>query len=382
MSSDFHVDLQVLSSGYDRKTCWVHPRPAFLPKSSQAIVTAQKLRLSGDDVFHGIYDFFSEDGGEHWTEPRLQTNFTRRPFQKSMEEGICDLSPGWHEKSQTLLVTGHTVLYQNDELAPAPRLRQTAYSTWDAATGMWREWQKLDLSDQKLFAYEGAGSVQRLDLLNGDILLPTYYGIPDATDENADLTYAVRVLRCSFDGRQLSCLEYGSELSLSNERGFVEPSIACVGKRYFLTLRNDLAGYVTTSTDGLHYETPRPWLFDDGADLGNYNTQQHWVTHGDDLFLIYTRRGADNDHIMRHRAPLFIAQVDTKRLCVKRETERILVPERGARLGNFGVCKVSEKETWVTVAEWMQTIAPDPFDCTVCEKYGSDNSVFLAKILF
>jgi hypothetical protein len=113
-------------------------------------------------------------------------------------------------------------------------------------------------------------------------------------------------------------------------------------------------------------------MFDDGSELGSYNTQQHWVTHSDALFLVYTRRGAGNDHVFRHRAPLFMAQVDPEKLCVVRETEQILVPERGARLGNFGVTEISEKETWVTVSEWMQ---PEGV-----EKYGSDGSVFVAKI--
>jgi len=57
---------------------------------------------------------------------------------------------------------------------------------------------------------------------------------------------------------------------------------------------------------------------------------------------------------------------------VLRDTERVLVPERGARLGNFGVVEVNESETWVTVAEWMQPAG--------CEKYGSDNSVYAARI--
>ena len=80
------------------------------------------------------------------------------------------------------------------------------------------------------------------------------------------------------------------------------------------------------------------------------------MTHGEDVYLVYTRCGAGNDHIVRHRAPLFIAQVDMDRLCVIRDTERVLVPERGARLGNFGVTTISENETWVTVAEWMSLL--------------------------
>src|SRR5690606_209744 len=150
------------------------------------------------------------------------------------------------------------------------------------------------------------------------------------------------------------------------------PSLTKFNDEYFLTIRNDLCGYVTRSKDGLEYGPIKTWKFDDGTDLGNYNTQQHWVTHSDGLFLVYTRRGANNDHVTRHRAPLFMGQVDTDRLCIIRKTEQILVPERGAKLGNFGVTTVSPEETWVTVSEWMQPIG--------VEKYGSDGSVWVARI--
>ena len=54
--------------------------------------------------------------------------------------------------------------------------------------------------------------------------------------------------------------------------------------------------------------------------------------------------------------------------------------ERGARLGNFGVTEVSDRETWVTVAEWMQTWGPKPGDYSIPMKYGSNNRVFAARI--
>ena len=132
----------------------------------------------------------------------------------------------------------------------------------------------------------------------------------------------------------------------------------------------------------MNYSDPQPWTYDDGSDLGNYNTQQHWVTHGDELWLIYNRRAANNHHIFRHRAPLFIGRVDLDTLCIVRETEQILVPEKGARLGNFGVTQVSDSETWVVASEWMQTTLPHWNDFSACEKYGSNNSIFLAKIRF
>jgi hypothetical protein len=81
--------------------------------------------------------------------------------------------------------------------------------------------------------------------------------------------------------------------------------------------------------------------------LGSYNTQQHWITHSEGLFLAYTRRGADNDKVFRNRAPLFIAQVDPARLVVERKSERTLLPNLGEAFGNFRLCNVSPGQTWV-----------------------------------
>ncbi|MCB1079966.1 MAG: lysophospholipase, partial [Verrucomicrobiae bacterium] len=105
--------------------------------------------------------------------------------------------------------------------------------------------------------------------------------------------------------------------------------------------------------DGLHFADAKPWTFDDGGELGSYNTQQHWLVHSDGLYLVYTRRGANNDHIVRHRAPLFMAAVDPATLRVIRSTERVIIPERGAEMGNFGACAIDANESWVTVSEGM-----------------------------
>ena len=57
--------------------------------------------------------------------------------------------------------------------------------------------------------------------------------------------------------------------------------------------------------------------------------------------------------VFRHRAPLFIGQVDPGRLCVMRRTERILLPDEGATLGNSGVCRISDHEIWITCVEGL-----------------------------
>jgi hypothetical protein len=160
------------------------------------------------------------------------------------------------------------------------------------------------MPDAVRFHNSGAGCVQRVDFPNGDIVLPLYF------KSQEQKTYRVTVLRCQFDGKQLSVKEQGSEHTVDIDRGLYEPSLTRFRDRYFLTMRNDRAGYVATSDDGLHFGEPQVWRWDDGTELGNYNTQQHWVTHSGGLPLVYTRKGAKNDHVFRHRAPLFIAQVD------------------------------------------------------------------------
>ena len=91
-------------------------------------------------------------------------------------------------------------------------------------------------------------------------------------------------------------------------------------------------------------------------------TQQHWLTHSEALYLVYTRKDAQNAKVMRWRSPLWMAQVDPVTLRLKRSTERIVFPLVGdgvndpnkvALMGNFHVTNVSPHESWVTVGEWQ-----------------------------
>ena len=161
-------------------------------------------------------------------------------------------------------------------------------------------------------------------------------------------------MRARYENGEIHYLEHGSELTVPVNCGLYEPSIARFRDRFYLTTRNDDHGYIWISENGLDFSEPRNWTFYNGSELGNYNTQQHSVSHSDGLFLVYTRRGANNDHVTRHRDPLFIARIDPDYLQVIRSSEQILVPEFGAHLGRFGVTEISETETWVTVTEWMQ----------------------------
>ena len=373
----FDLRLDTIRSGFDGKTCWVHARAGAIPGTPPSVVlTMQKLLLTGSDVFFALNEMRTDDLGRTWAGPvEHGATLGRRDEPGGVIVGACDFWPKWHAKSGRLLGIGHTVRYKDNRVMRV-RARETCWSVYDAQKRTWTAWDTLAMPDPTKFYNAGAGCVQRVDLEHGDILLPIYF--KGATDRFSKVT----VLRCRFDGVRLTFIEQGNDLALDTARGLGEPSLARYRGRWYLTLRHDDAGHVSTGTDGLHFDAPKKWTWDDGSDLGNYNTQQHWVTHNDALYLVYTRRGAHNDHIPRHRAPLFIARVDPDRVCVIRATERVLVPERGARLGNFGVTDVSAGETWVTVTEWMQTTRPNPYDHTVCTRRGSDNAVFAARILW
>jgi hypothetical protein len=378
---DYQIEVTVARQGFDGKTCWVHPRAGAIPPGAPGngsdvpavVMTMQKLLLSGSDVFYGLHAMRTDnhssraaaDLGETWSGPEPQPALTRQTLPGEIDVVVCDFTPKWHAATGQLLGIGHTARYKNNHLMHR-RLRHTAYATYDAQRRQWSPWKTLEMPDEPKFENAGAGSVQRVDLPGGEILLPIYHKSLDQP------RYSTTVVRCRLEDGTLRYVEHGDELSIPVKRGLYEPSLTRFDGRFFLTMRNDDHGHVAVGDDGLHFSKPRRWTFDDGSDLGNYNTQQHWVTHRDGLFLVYTRRGADNDHIFRHRAPLFIARVDPERLCVIRDTERVLVPEHGTRMGNFGVVEVSPRETWVTTAEWMQPRG--------VERHGSDNRVYVAKI--
>lgn len=387
----FAIERSVAHQGFDGKMCWVHARAGAIPVEALGedatdplvVMTMQKLLLTGSDVFYALNETRSTDRGQTWTEPTPQSAFQRQILKEGTDQlptgaaiapqllqtgdetTVCDFSPQWHTGSQRLLGIGQTVWYRDNHVL-RQRPRGIAYAVYDPSKNSWGTWKTVQLPDKPEFQNAGSGSQQRVDLPGGDVLIPFYFKKPE------DQQFSTAVCRCRFDGKTLHYVEHGSSLTVPVKRGLAEPSLTFFRGRFYMTLRNDEKGYVSVSDDGLHYEPQRPWTFDDGTELGSYNTQQHWVTHQDGLYLVYTRRGADNDHVFRHRAPLFMAQVDPEKLHVIRETERVLVPERGARLGNFGVVDVSPNETWVTAAEWMQPVG--------VEKYGSNNSIHIAKI--
>ena len=370
------IETRIVRHGYDGKQCHVHARGIFGARG--AVITAQRLHLTECDVFDGIELIFSSDG-VHFDEPIASRGLARRYFADGSSEVMADATPFYHKKTGKLILTGSRIRYGADNrLLPDPRPIEPCYAVFDEAT---RDFSRdlpillPETPDRRYFA-ASAGCSQITELPSGELLIPIRYKSYDEACKGWNACYTATVMRCSFDGERIECLALGNEITLDVPRGYCEPSIVAYGGGYFLALRNDADGYVTRSDDGLHYATPRPLCFDDGESVGNYNTQQHWLTCGGGLYLVYTRRAENNAHVFRHRAPLFIARLDPERLCLIRETERIAVPERGARLGNFGCYSTGDGDAYVVASEWMQGDRGP----SGCAEYGSDNAIFVSRI--
>jgi hypothetical protein len=367
----FDVQVDTVLEHDDGKFLWYHPRPATVAgrHGPEVFITLQK-HLHVDDYYSGLYFMRRRLAGGGWNKPVAVPELNWRQ-ENGVTISVADVTPGWHSLSGRLLAIGCQVPYSaagEQILDSQARQHQTAYAVYNPPDDGWSAWRILAMPEDPKFNFSRNACAQWLTKPDGTLLVPLYYG-PSASGP-----WSVTVALCSFDGQRLRYLRHGDELELDVERGLVEPSIIAYDNRYFLTIRNDARGYVSVSDDGLHWAPIQPWTFDDGEPLGSYNTQQHWLAHNDGLFLVYTRRGALNDHIIRHRAPLFIAQVDPEHVRVSRKTERVLIPERGGELGNFGAAAIDERESWVTVSEGVWS--------NDARRRGAKGATFVARIIW
>ena len=353
------IDTFAIRSGFDGKRCFVHARCCEAP--GLMVATSQYLDVDGCDFFSGIYSSVSTDGGRTWSEFKEEAGLA--PVREgNLTTVVCDGTPMYHKASGKVLVIGHTAEYEDGIKHPTGRRRYTFYSVYDRECGSFSKAKFVKMPEG--FESCGNGCGQSVELENGDLLIPVYY------IHSGETNYHVTVMRCSFDGEEMTYLEHGRSMTVEFGRGFGEPSVIYHDGVYRMCIRHDECGLLAKSTDGLNYTDLQLLKWDDGSIVQNYNTQQHFMKVGGDLYLVYTRRAGNNDRVFRHRAPLFAAKVENMRLV--RDSEIVLTPERGARCGNFGAISMEDGRGMVMVTEWMQPVG--------CEKYGSDNSIFVSFV--
>lgn len=354
------IERSILWNGRAGGTTWFHPRACMIPGGSGdkcpiSFMTLQSI--TGSDVFGHVHWSISTDLGKTWSDPKKIAALGRKPARQGLTEGVCDVVPEYHAATKTVLAMGHNVYYNKKGHLARPQLERYPVYVVRSAGGEFSEARKLEWDDPRATAIYSCGCAQRVTLPDGDILVPLAFG---AKGREARSVCSVR---CSFDGKALTIKQCGNELRGTVKRGFLEPSLATVKGRCFMTIRaEDGRGHVTSSEDGLNWDKQRPWCWDSGEPLTMSTTQQRWLPHGNALFLVYTRKADENVNVFRWRAPLYMARVDLDTLRLVRSTERVVLPLIGngvsnakhvARMGNFHTVAAAPNESWVTVGECL-----------------------------
>ncbi len=289
------------------------------------------------------------------------TSWKKTPFPEALKsrsdkEGY-DFIPSfnwkYHKASGKWLGIGHLLRHKDGKLSKHRKYLEITWSVYDPETGNFSPWKSFQV-DVDGVEKPCVGYGQRIDLDNGDIILPHSVIMTPEIDKPK---YWCSSTLLGFDGKELTIKNRGEVFTHNtHDYGFVEPS----GTRYkglnYMTLRgNDGNAHVCTSKDGLHWSDPIPWKWDDGSAMPTRQTMTKFVTHNKALYLVYTRITPDNQDVFRSRAPLFMAQIDPEKLCLLRSTERVIFENRGFPIGNFNVFDYSPDETWIRVAEWDRT---------------------------
>ena len=354
---------------------WFHPRPCMIPsskgsKTPVAFMTLQEI--AGSDFFGPVHSSHSLDLGKTWSNPDGIAPLARFPVagHEGLKQGVCDVVPQYHPASKSILALGHNVFYRGKHFSRKDQLPRFPTYTVRRPDGSWSDLKKLEWDDPRgAFIYTN-NCGQRVVLPDGDIIMSFTFGPTSAAR-------SVAGVRCSFNGETLKIKEVGPAITSNIGRGLLEPSVTQFDGHFYMTIRaEDNHGYLAISDDGLNYSDKIPWAWDDGEPLTMSTTQQHWLTHSDALFLVYTRKAESNSKVIRWRAPLFVARVDPEKRCLIRSTEQVVLPLVGdgnndpdnvALMGNFAVTNVSPDESWVTAGEWIP-------------KNGARGDVLLGKI--
>ncbi|MCR9293939.1 MAG: sulfatase-like hydrolase/transferase [bacterium] len=352
------ITKTVLRRNRDGKsTTWFHPRACLIPKDQDANVLMTLQEISGSDYFGPVHWTISQDQGATWSKFEQVEALGRVPVpgHPGLEAGVCDVTPQYHPQTDSVLALGHVVFYRGPKFASQDQLARYPVYAVRHADGSWGERKILEWDDPRGSFIYSNNCGQRVVAPNGDIMMSFTFG-------SQSEARSVAGVRCSFDGDELRVLEVGPPLTNPVGRGLLEPSLTVFEDHYFLTLRaEDGHGYVAVSDDGLNYRQ-KAWAWDDGQMLKMSSTQQHWLTHSDSLYLVYTREDTANANVIRWRSPLCMARVDTQSLCLVRATEQVVLPLVGdgvrhsdgvALMGNFDVTNISSNESWVTVGEWL-----------------------------
>ena len=360
------IDNEVILQGRRNNQAWFAPSLAVAPaqdgSDGMPEVHVSVIQLIAND-FGPMHYTHTTDMGATWSPPMESLNLMGIVHADDCFEKP-QLVVGYHRATRTVLGLGGTMFVRDADSDGQRKLESVvherqgdlAYSVWDNDRKDFTPWRRLqrpggdDLECSAFFYCS-----QWHERADGTMVVPVV--TPEGNEPS-------KIAACEmfFDGATLTVGKIGSGLVGKDQMaGIHEPSLVEFGGRYYMTVRSEYGDgrmYHALSDNGLDWEKLSPWCWDDGTEIETENTQQHWLKRDGVLYLIYTRKSELSNGVLRHRAPLFIARVDTDTLQLIRDSERIVFPERRARMGNFNVANVTKNEAWIVTGEWLQQLIP------------------------
>ncbi|WP_409342312.1 LamG domain-containing protein [Paenibacillus sp. MBLB4367] len=330
---------------------WAHMGCAALPNGATPQILCTLLKdikespTNLSDVVYEISSITSDDLGETWTAPAVIPQFQWKTVPDGYQGMLIDTVPMYHEKSGKLILLGMAQSYTSTY---AKKHTYPAYAVYDPATATWgSDWHVFGWPNG--VGHSGSAYPYMTEDGSGDILWPI---------NSVDGLGSVQVVRASFDGTSLTYVSQGNAVpspGSNGNRSGIETSLAKFGSEYFMTLRDDTQNRLAKSSDGINWQPAVVLTWDDGTPVsGSMNTQMHWITQPDALYVVYTREDASNASIYRYRAPLWMAKIDPVTLRLIKSTERVAmgITDNRAQLGNFGTYNVMPGLSIVSSNEW------------------------------
>lgn len=335
---------------------WTHMRCTAIPQDGlpQILCTVSmdpKESPNVTDVFYDIAVSVSNDLGETWTPFASIPQYQWKTLPDGYEGMLIDPVPMYHPASGKVILFG---MAQSYDSSLAKKHNYPAYAVYDPATAAWSsDWRLFDWP--AVYGHTGSVVPYIAEDGSGTILWPI---------NSLDGKGTLQVVKCAFDGTMLTYISQGSPVGNTGgngNRSGIEPSLAEFNGEFFLTMRDDVQNRLAKSSDGITWQPAVPLQWEDGTVVaGSMNTQMHWITRPDGIYLVYTRQDASNPDVFRYRAPLWMAQVDTATLRLKKSTERVVmsITNDRAQLGNFGTANITSDLSIVSSNEW-NSVSPN-----------------------
>jgi len=342
------------------KTNLFHPSVTVL-KDGRFMATMQEVNNS-DNYGEPMYSI-SSDKGKTWSKLQYIDSLKYIKMENSeFTQAVADVRP-FTLQDGSVAVFGCSTYYIGNiragclpEKQPIIPAQAAYYSIWSPETEQWAARKKLDLPGIKHYR---SACTQIATVGKDQVIVPIYLDAElSQKDVGTPKRYGVMTALYKLVDGKLQFIRRSRLMTIPCKRGLIEPSIISLPEGGFaLTIRaEDERMYCAVSKDGIDWSDPIPWRWNNtGKTVKTQSTQQHWLTLGKKVYLVYTRFDGSNADCTRYRTPLYIAQADPAKAMLFMETEAVLFPRSKingveGRYGNFHCTQIDTNSALVSDA--------------------------------